>query len=259
MTIPDLQILEGRDLTKVYSGRHVVEGLNLVISKGEVVGLLGPNGAGKTTTFYMLVGMIRPDRGRVFLYGEDITELPMHMRARRQLIYLPQEPSIFRKLTVEENLLIVLERIGISKWEMENRLNGLLQELNMGHLRRHKGYTLSGGERRKLEILRSLILTPSFMLLDEPFAGIDPISVLELQRIILDLKTRGIGMLITDHNVMETLKVCDRAYIIDHGKVLVTGTPKEILESQAARESYLGPAEMADPINKRLQTPPDLS
>jgi lipopolysaccharide export system ATP-binding protein len=236
-----------------------VKSLSLQIGQVEVVGLLGPNGAGKTTTFYMLVGLVSPDKGRVFLKGEDITELPMHMRAKRQLIYLPQEPSVFRKLTVEENLLIVIERLGLNKKEQTQRLESLLAELNMGHLAKQKAFTLSGGERRKLEILRSLILTPLFMLLDEPFAGIDPLSVLELQRIILDLKKRGIGVLITDHNVFETLRVCDRAYIIDNGQILISGTPEEILQSRLAREAYLGPLPDLVKLKSVSQTPQDPS
>jgi len=249
----DSLVAEG--LTKFYSKRPVVLDLSLSINQGEVVGLLGPNGAGKTTTFYMLVGMIYPDRGRVILKGEDITDLPMHLRAKKQLIYLPQEPSVFRKLTVEENLLIVLERMGLSKTQMKQRVESLLGELNLTHLAHQKAYTLSGGERRKLEIVRSLILTPAFMLLDEPFAGIDPLSVSELQRIILGLKERGIGILITDHNVFETLRVCDRAYIIDNGKILVYGTPQEIIQSKLARDAYLGPVDIQQGINNRSQTP----
>lgn len=248
--------LRAEGLTKFFSNRPVVHDVTLHIKKGEVVGLLGPNGAGKTTTFYMIVGLLRPDKGRVYLKGEDITELPMHLRAKRQLIYLPQEPSVFRTLTVEENLLVVLELLKIPKEEQKKRANAILSELNMNHLSGQKAGTLSGGERRKLEILRSLILTPSFMLLDEPFAGIDPISIIELQRIILELKQREIGLLITDHNVFETLRVCDRAYIIDHGKVLVSGTPDEILQNSLAREVYLGPR---DVMNTTLQTPPNSS
>jgi len=251
----DTESLLAEGLTKFYSKRAVVQDLNLSIKQGEVVGLLGPNGAGKTTTFYMLVGLISPDRGRVILKGEDITQFPMHIRAKKQLIYLPQEPSVFRKLTVEENLFIVLERMGLPKDEMKRKAKSLLGELNLTHLAQQKAYTLSGGERRKLEIVRSLILTPAFMLLDEPFAGIDPLSVSELQRIILGLKERGIGILITDHNVFETLRVCDRAYIIDNGKILVYGTPEEIIQSKLARDAYLGPVNIQQGINSRSQTP----
>lgn len=256
MSQGDRKDLRAEGLTKFFAKRAAVEDLTLEIKEGEVVGLLGPNGAGKTTTFYMIVGLIRPDRGKVYLKGEDITDLPMYMRARKQLIYLPQEPSVFRTLTVEENLMVVLESLPLSKEEQKNRAELLLSELNMKHLSAQKAHTLSGGERRKLEILRSLILTPSFILLDEPFAGIDPISIIELQRIILELKKRGIGVLITDHNVFETLRVCDRAYIIDQGRLLVAGTPEEILKNHLAREVYLGARDL---LNSNLQTPSDLS
>ncbi len=232
--------LEAQGLTKYYDKRPVVDGLSLFLDSGEVVGLLGPNGAGKTTTFYMLVGLLKPDSGTISLDGEDITELPLHKRAKRHITYLPQEPSVFRRLTVAENLLIVLEALGMDKKEREQRLQALLSELGLTPLAQKKAMTLSGGERRKLEITRSLINSPSFMLLDEPFAGIDPISVAELQRIIRGLKEKGIGVLITDHNVRETLNVCDRAYIINQGRVLVQGTPEEILKNNLARETYLG-------------------
>ncbi len=248
----DSKELRAEGLTKYFSKRAVVEDLSLFVKQGEVVGLLGPNGAGKTTTFYMLVGLLRPDRGKVFLKEEEITDLPMHLRARKQMVYLPQEPSVFRSLTVEENLMIILERLNLSKEEQREKALELLSELNMDQLSGQKVYTLSGGERRKLEILRSLILTPSFMLLDEPFAGIDPISIIELQRIILNLKERGIGLIITDHNVFETLRVCDRAYIIDQGKILVSGKPEEIVINPLAREVYLGPRDI---INTNLRTP----
>jgi lipopolysaccharide export system ATP-binding protein len=210
------------------------------ISAGEVVGLLGPNGAGKTTTFYMIVGLVRPDAGRVALNGVDVTDLPMYQRARAGISYLPQEASVFRKLTVEENVLAILETLPISAEERQGRLWRLLEELSIAHLAKTKAYALSGGERRRLEITRALVISPAFMLLDEPFAGIDPIAVLDIQNIIRQLKERGIGVLITDHNVRETLGICDRAYILNEGSILEEGIPSHIAESRQAREIYLG-------------------
>jgi lipopolysaccharide export system ATP-binding protein len=234
------ETLETFDLTKSYHGRMVVDRVGLQISAGEVVGLLGPNGAGKTTTFYMIIGLIRPDRGRVLFNGEDIGALPMYQRARRGITYLPQEPSVFRKLTVEENILAILETLNIVRAERERRLQELLEELKIAHLAKNKAYSLSGGERRRLEITRALVLSPSLILLDEPFAGIDPLAVIDIQNIIRQLKKRGIGVIVTDHNVREALHVCDRAYILNEGKILEAGRPKKIAASKKAREIYLG-------------------
>lgn len=233
-------VLEARTLDKSFQRRQVVRGVNISIGTGEVVGLLGPNGAGKTTIFYMMVGLSRPDHGNIYLNGEEITHLPMYLRARRGLSYLPQESSIFRKMTVEENLMAILETLDISKEERQERLRSLLLELGISHLSTSVAYTLSGGERRRLEISRALVISPCFILLDEPFAGIDPIMVLEIQKIICQLKKKGIGVLITDHNVQETLEITDRAYIINRGEILVSGTAGEIANSQKAREIYLG-------------------
>src|ERR1700726_1451706 len=219
--------LEGDGLTKSYGGRKVVDRVNVRVGKGEVVGLLGPNGAGKTTTFYMLVGLLKPDAGRVALDGEDISYLPLYQRARRGISYLPQEPSVFRKLTVEQNLLAVLETLPLTEEERQGRLQSLLSELDISHLARSKAGVLSGGERRKVEITRALVLHPLFLCLDEPFAGIDPITVVEIERIITYLKDRGIGVLMSDHNVQETLSIIDRAYVIHAGKILFEGTPEE--------------------------------
>ena len=232
-------ILEARGLKKEYGGRSVVKGVDISIKEGEVVGLLGPNGAGKTTIFYMMVGLTKVGGGEIFLGKERITGLPLHMRSRKGIGYLPQEPSIFRKLSVEENLLAILEMSDIPAVEKDERLNSLLKELDIIHLAKNKAYTLSGGERRRVEITRALITSPSFLLLDEPFAGIDPISVAEIQRIISQLKERGIGLLITDHNVRETLEITDRTYIISEGEILESGTPDYIARSQKAREIYL--------------------
>ncbi len=236
-----MQKLVTEEIGKSYKGRQVVRGVSLEIAQGEVVGLLGPNGAGKTTSFYMIVGLIAPDRGRVLIDDKDITRVPMYMRARQYGIsYLPQEPSVFRKLTVEENILAVLEAQSIS-WEMRRaRTEKLLDQLNLGKIRRTRGYALSGGERRRVEIARCLCIQPSFILLDEPFSGIDPIAVLDLQEIIFDLKASGIGVLITDHNVRETLTVTDRAYIIADGRICFTGTPEELGEDPEVRRVYLG-------------------
>jgi len=233
-------LLTAERLDKSFGGRHVLRDVSIRISAGEVVGLLGPNGAGKTTTFYMIVGLVRPDAGRVALNGVDVTDLPMYQRARAGISYLPQEASVFRKLTVEENVLAILETLPISAEERQGRLWRLLEELSIAHLAKTKAYALSGGERRRLEITRALVISPAFMLLDEPFAGIDPIAVIDIQNIIRQLKERGIGVLITDHNVRETLGICDRAYILNEGSILEEGIPSHIAESRQAREIYLG-------------------
>jgi lipopolysaccharide export system ATP-binding protein len=235
-----LKSLEVRDLKKRYRRREAVKGVSLGIAPGEVVGLLGPNGAGKTTIFYMIVGLVRPDAGTVLLNGQDITRLPMHRRARLGLGYLPQEPSVFRKLSVRENILAFLEETGLSSGEREERLRELLAEMRISHVEDSKGYSLSGGERRRVEIARSLVISPVFLLLDEPFAGIDPISIADLQQVILRLKEKGIGVIITDHNVRDTLTVCDRAYIISEGEILLEGNPGDIASSPRVREIYLG-------------------
>jgi lipopolysaccharide export system ATP-binding protein len=232
--------LQAVELTKAFRGRKIVDRVDLEISQGEVVGLLGPNGAGKTTTFYMLVGLARPDSGRVLLNGDDITDLPMYLRARSGLSYLPQEPSVFRKLTVEENLVAVLETLPVTPEQRRDRLEELLAQMGLEGVRYNKAYTLSGGERRRLEIARSLVLQPSFVLLDEPFSGIDPITVLDLQRIIAGLRDAGIGVLVTDHNVRETLRVTTRAYIIHGGRIFRAGTPNELSGDAEVRRVYLG-------------------
>ena len=232
--------LEVKGLVKSYKKRMVVCGIDLGVSAGEVVGLLGPNGAGKTTTFYMIVGLAKPEGGKVYFKDEDITDLPMYIRARKGIGYLPQESSIFRKLTVSENIMAILETLDLSVEEMKKRLAHLLNELKIGHIADSYGYALSGGERRRVEIARALVTSPSFILLDEPFSGIDPIAVIDIQNIILQLKTRGIGVIISDHNVRETLGVCDRGYIINEGKVLESGTPEFIVNSEKARKIYLG-------------------
>lgn len=229
-----------RELVKNYGGRCVVDHVNLDLEQGEIVGLLGPNGAGKSTTFYMVVGIIRPDAGTVHLDGENIANDPMYLRARKGIAYLPQEPSVFRKLTVEENVMAILETLDLGRAERRERLKALLGDLNISHLARNKAERLSGGERRRLEISRALVTEPSFILLDEPFAGIDPIAVAEIQGLIRSLKDRGIGVLISDHNVRETLKVCDRAYIMHEGRILEEGVPEMIARSERARETYLG-------------------
>jgi lipopolysaccharide export system ATP-binding protein len=233
-------LLRAEHLTKSYGGRRVVNDVSIEVEAGQVIGLLGPNGAGKTTTFYMIVGLVRPDAGTVFLNGEDVTALPMYERARRGLSYLPQEPSIFRKLTVEENILAILETLDLGPEGRRERLRQLLDELGIARLAKNKALSLSGGERRRVEITRALVIAPTFMLLDEPFAGIDPIAVVDIQHIVTQLKERGIGVLITDHNVRETLGICDRAYIVNEGAVLEEGVPARIAESQRAREIYLG-------------------
>ena len=235
-----MAILRTEDLTKSYGGRTVVRGVNLEISSGEVVGLLGPNGAGKTTTFSMVVGLASPDSGRVLLEGADITADPMYVRARRGIGYLPQEPSIFRGLTVEQNLLAILETLDLDSASRQRRMRELLAELGLTPLAKSPAYTLSGGERRRVEITRALVLSPQFMLLDEPFAGIDPIAVTDIQKIISHLKTRGIGLLITDHNVRETLRITDRAYIVHDGAIFRSGTPDSLAADEDVRRIYLG-------------------
>jgi lipopolysaccharide export system ATP-binding protein len=232
--------LQGVGLTKRYGGRAVVDDVHVRVGHGEVVGLLGPNGAGKTTTFYMLVGLLRPDSGRINLGSDNITMLPLYQRARRGISYLPQEPSVFRKLTVEQNLLAVLETLPLTEEERSARLQSLLDELDIARLARTKAGVLSGGERRKVEITRALVLDPLFLCLDEPFAGIDPITVVEIQRIITYLKQRGIGILMSDHNVQETLSIIDRAYVIHGGKILVEGGPQDIVNNERVREFFLG-------------------
>ncbi len=228
------------NLTKSFRHKKVVDTVDVEIRGGEVVGLLGPNGAGKTTIFYMIVGLLQPNGGKIYLHGEEITSLPMYLRSRKGIGYLPQEPSVFRKLTVEENLIAILETLSLSKEERKNRLEELLDELALSSLRRQKAYSLSGGERRRVEITRALVLSPSFILLDEPFSGIDPIAVLDIQSIIRQLKSKGIGIIITDHNVRETLGVCDRAYILNEGHILEEGDPESIARSHKARKIYLG-------------------
>ena len=228
------------ELVKVYGARTVVDGVSLSFRAGEVVGLLGPNGAGKTTTFYMVVGLVPATRGRVCLDGTDITRLRMHQRARHGIGYLPQEASVFRKLTVAENILAILEAIGVPRRERPERVDEHLRELNLTHVARQKAYTLSGGERRRLEIARALVTKPKFLLMDEPFAAIDPISVAEVQKIILQLKSRGIGVVVTDHNVRETLRIVDRAYLIHQGKVLTEGPGDFLIRDEQARKFYLG-------------------
>jgi lipopolysaccharide export system ATP-binding protein len=232
--------LQADDLSKSYRGRKVVDDISLEIRQGEVVGLLGPNGAGKTTTFYILVGLARPDYGRVTLDGEDITDLPMYLRARSGISYLPQEPSVFRKLTVEENLLAVLETLELTQEQRRDRVEELLAQMGLEGVRYSQAHVLSGGERRRLEIARSLVLSPSFILLDEPFSGIDPLTVLDIQRIIGDLSNAGIGVLVTDHNVPQVLAVTNRAYIINDGKILYSGTPQDLAANAEVRRVYLG-------------------
>ncbi len=234
------ETLRAEGLVKVYNRKRVVDEVSLTLRRGEIVGLLGPNGAGKTTTFYMVVGLARPEKGRVYLDGQDITGDPMYLRARKGINYLAQEPSVFRKLTVEENLLAILETLDLTAQERKARLGKLLSELNIGHLAKQKASSLSGGERRRLEITRALITEPRFMLLDEPFAGIDPLVVNDIQEIIRHLKDLGLGIIISDHNVRETLNVCDTAYIINQGKIIEQGSPERIVESEVARCVYLG-------------------
>jgi lipopolysaccharide export system ATP-binding protein len=233
-------VLRAERLVKIYAGRRVVNEVSIEVRAGEIVGLLGPNGAGKTTTFYMMVGLARPDAGAVYLNDADVSALPMYERARRGIGYLPQEPSVFRKLTVEQNILAILETLDLNADERARRLEELLDELGIARVAKSKALSLSGGERRRVEISRALVISPAFMLLDEPFAGIDPIAVVDIQGIVTQLKKRGIGVLITDHNVRETLGICDRAYILNDGAVLEEGAPARIAESPLAREIYLG-------------------
>ena len=228
------------ELTKSYSGRTVVSGVEFEVHPGEIVGLLGPNGAGKTTIFYMIVGLVAPDAGKIFLNGREITGQPMHMRAKRGISYLPQEASVFRRLSVRQNIMAVLELVLRAPDQRERRLNEILEDLDIQHIQSLKGYALSGGERRRVEIARALATDPAFMLLDEPFAGIDPIVVHDIQEIVTGLKARGIGVIITDHNVREALQISDRAYIINEGRILESGTPEEIAVSDKARNVYLG-------------------
>ena len=235
-----MSTLSTHGLTKSYGGRTVVRGVSLDVASGEVVGLLGPNGAGKTTTFYMTVGLTAPDAGRVVLDGEDVTDNPMYVRARKGIGYLPQEPSIFRGLTVEQNILAILETLDLSRGERRTRLEELLGELNLTPLAKAPAYTLSGGERRRAEITRALVISPRVMLLDEPFAGIDPIAVTDIQKIIFHLKERGIGLLVTDHNVRETLRITDRAYIVHDGAIFKSGTPDSLAADEDVRRIYLG-------------------
>ncbi|RMF44683.1 MAG: LPS export ABC transporter ATP-binding protein [Deltaproteobacteria bacterium] len=232
--------LRAEKLCKSYRRRQVVDQVDLEVSSGQVIGLLGPNGAGKTTSFYMVVGLVRPDGGRVYLDDQELTGMPMYQRARSGISYLPQEASVFRKLTVEQNLLAILETLDIGKEEQQARKDRLLEELRLTHVAGSYGYALSGGERRRLEIARALVIEPDFILLDEPFAGIDPLAVIDIQGIIAQLKEAGIGILISDHNVRETLTVCDRAYILNEGRVLEYGTPDQIAASERARAIYLG-------------------
>ncbi|MDD4909788.1 MAG: LPS export ABC transporter ATP-binding protein [Candidatus Omnitrophica bacterium] len=235
-----MHLLEIKGLTKSYGGRTVVKGVDLLVKRGEIVGLLGPNGAGKTTTFYMIVGVIPPDKGKVIFDNHDITRFPIHRRSHFGISYLSQEASAFRKLTVEENIMAILEILPLGPKEREKRLRGLLKELNIAHLAKSKAYTLSGGERRRLEITRALVTNPSFILLDEPFSGIDPIVVAEAQEIIRELKAKGLGILLTDHNVRETLAITDRAYLIADGKILISGSAGDLIDNPRARELYLG-------------------
>jgi len=235
-----LATLSLENLVKIYNGKQIVNSVNMKIKNNSVVGLLGPNGAGKTTTFYMTIGMIKPDKGHVFLDDEDITTYPMYLRARRGVGYLPQETSVFKKLTVKQNIMAILETLSISKLEREERADILLDELGIRHLMNQKANLLSGGERRRLEITRALATNPSFILLDEPFAGIDPLAVIDIKNIIAHLKKRGIGILISDHNVRETLEACDKAYILNDGEIIESGPPEKIVSSETARRIYLG-------------------
>lgn len=232
--------IKATNLQKIYSERRVVKNVSLEMNKGEIVGLLGPNGAGKTTTFYMITGIIKPNSGKVYYNGQDITNYPMYKRARLGLGYLPQEASVFRNLTVEENIVSVLEMRGISKKERINIMENLIEEFNLNHVAKSMGYSLSGGERRRVEIARTISTNPDFILLDEPFAGVDPIAVEDIQNIILQLKEKGLGILITDHNVRETLRITERAYIMAEGKILISGTGEEIANDEQARKIYLG-------------------
>ena len=236
----DQEILRAEGLVKIYHGRRVVNQVSIAVRRGEIVGLLGPNGAGKTTTFYMITGMIQPNAGRVFLDSQEITKFPMYRRARMGIGYLCQEPSVFRKLTVEDNILAILETLRIDREECKGRLESLLEELSIAHLAKQKAYTLSGGERSRVEITRALVIRPRFILLDEPFAGIDPIAVEDIQKIVHHLKEKGIGVLITDHNVHETLSITDRSYLLCEGKILKSGTSEFLASDEEARKIYLG-------------------
>jgi lipopolysaccharide export system ATP-binding protein len=235
-----MSVLKAVSVAKAYGGRRVVDGVSLVVQGGEVVGLLGPNGAGKTTPFHMMVGLVQPDEGQVLLNQDDLTDEPIYQRARAGISYLPQESSVFRRLTVEQNLLAILQTLDLSGADQKDRAGGLMKMLGVSHLATHKAFTLSGGERRRVEIARALVLSPFFLLLDEPFTGIDPIAVAEIQKIVRNLVTSGIGILITDHNVRETLGICDRAYIVNQGTILEEGTPQFIAASPKARKFYLG-------------------
>lgn len=235
-----MRLLEAKNLVKTYNGRRVVDGLSISVGRSEIVGLLGPNGAGKTTSFYMTVGIVQPDEGQIIFDQDDITKKPIHERCRLGMGYLAQESSIFRKLTVEENIMAILETLEIGPKERKRRLESLLEELNISHLAKSRAYTLSGGERRRLEITRALVTNPSFLLLDEPFSGIDPIVVAEAQEIIKDLKKRGLGILLTDHNVRETLAITDRAYLVADGRILISGTAQDLINDPKARRIYLG-------------------
>ncbi|MDD5422444.1 MAG: LPS export ABC transporter ATP-binding protein [Candidatus Omnitrophota bacterium] len=235
-----MHLLETIGLVKSYGGRRVVNSVDINVKRGEVVGLLGPNGAGKTTTFYIITGIIQPDEGKIIFDRQDITNMPLHMRARYGIGYLSQDPSIFRKLTVEENIMAVLETLGFCPRERRRRCDELLNELKITHLRKNKAYTLSGGEKRRVEITRALVTNPMFILLDEPFSGIDPIAVAECQEIIKELRDKGLGILLTDHNVRETLVITDRAYLMAEGKILISGTKEDLISDPKARELYLG-------------------
>ncbi len=235
-----MSVLETIDIVKQYKQRRVVDGISLRVETGTVVGLLGPNGAGKTTTFYSIAGFVRPDSGAIFLNGEEITSLPIHQRAKKGLSYLPQESSVFKKLTVAENVRIVLEPLGLSAKEIKKRSQQLMEELKIDYLADNRGHSLSGGERRRVEIMRALATEPDFILLDEPFAGIDPLAVDDIQAIIEGLRNKGIGVLISDHNVRETLQICDRAYLVYDGQIILNGSPEEIVADPGARKVYLG-------------------
>jgi lipopolysaccharide export system ATP-binding protein len=256
-----MKTLQTREISKSYRGRKVVDNVSLWVQQGEVVGLLGPNGAGKTTSFYIIVGLISPDSGNVVLRNgstaDDITNMPMYVRARRGISYLPQEASVFRKLTVEDNLMAILQTLRMSRRERRERLNRLIEQLGLETVRHNKGYALSGGERRRVEIARSLVIEPHFLLLDEPFSGIDPIQVLELQRIIFELRNSGIGILVTDHNVRETLAVTDRAYIINNGRILADGNPESLGNDPEVRRVYLGENFNLEFEPGRLRVPAD--
>jgi lipopolysaccharide export system ATP-binding protein len=249
-----VRTLQTADLTKAYRGRKVVDNVSVSVKQGEVVGLLGPNGAGKTTTFYMIVGLITPDSGRVLLDDDDLTSLAMYQRARKGISYLPQEASVFRKLSVEDNLMAILQTLRLNRRERLDRMDRLIAQMGLEQVRKSKGYVLSGGERRRVEIARSLVIEPSFLLLDEPFSGIDPIQVLELQKVIFDLKNSGIGILMTDHNVRETLAVTDRAYIINNGRIFRSGSPESLGNDPEVRRVYLG-----ENFSMGLERPPHVN